>query len=153
MVATRTLGIALTARINAEHPVRVNFVYDTTDPWAVTLDVATTPHDPQKPTVGLNWTRWHFSRDLLTDGLNSLTGEGDVRVFPDEGNAAVWVELSSPFGHAYVVFAKADIEKALERTENLVTPGTEYHQVDWAREWELLASDRSDTRPGWGEPR
>lgn len=151
MVATRALGIALTARINADIPVRANFLYDPTDPWAITLDLATPRATPATPTVSLNWTRWSFARDLLTAGLNRLTGEGDVRIFPDEVNATVWVELSSPTGHAYVVFARADIEKALERTETLVEPGTEYRHVDWDREWALLAT--GGDRPGCGEPR
>lgn len=141
MVATRVLGIPLTARVNADIPVRVNIVYDPTDPWAVTMDIAT----PGTLPLTRNWTRWHFSRDLLAEGLDRLAGDGDVRVFPDEVNTTVWVELFSPSGHAYVVFGRADIEKVLERIESLVEPGTEHRHVDWDSEWEKLATGPAGT--------
>ena len=52
--------------------VDVALHYDPTDPYAVRVDIAGPDRD----------VSWTFARDLLADGLRSMTavGEGDVRV-------------------------------------------------------------------------
>ena len=53
------------------HP-RVPFRYDTADPFAVTV---TFTDDDDVP--------WTFDRGLLAEGLDGLTGLGDVSLWPD----------------------------------------------------------------------
>src|SRR5947207_13706945 len=73
---------------NAKLPVEL--IYDSTDPWAVTLAAG-----PQQ---------WLFARDLLASGCHEPAGDGDVQVRPDTGGVAshIVIALSSPNGAAEV---------------------------------------------------
>lgn len=99
--------------------VPVTFAYATSDPWAVSMLLHT-------PTVVVPWT---FARDLIADGLNQPTGEGDVTVTPTTGG--IQVDLSSPSGSARLQFGRSPLEKLLEQTELLVPLGAESAHIDW----------------------
>ncbi|MEV6644552.1 SsgA family sporulation/cell division regulator [Amycolatopsis sp. NPDC051371] len=103
----------------------LELVYDTTDPWAVTLTAA--------------GREWLFARDLLASGCNEPTGDGDVQVRPDTGGdlSRVVIALSSPTGEAEVAVPRGDVESFLDTAEALVPAGREY--IDWAIEWARLA--------------
>lgn len=69
-----------------ETAIRAQFSYDTNDPYAVTLTVATS-------TGSLTW---HFARELLDKGQYSPIGDGSVHVWPclgSRGESVVIIEL------------------------------------------------------------
>ena len=68
--------------------VEVRLSYDPHDPFAVTVEA-------EAPARRISWV---FARDLLADGLRSMTplGEGDVQVQA----TSVLTEISGPDGHA-----------------------------------------------------
>lgn len=103
----------------------LELVYDTTDPWAVTLTVA--------------GREWLFARDLLASGCYEPAGDGDVVVRPDTGGdlSRVVIALSSPTGAAEVAVPRGDVEAFLDTAEALVPAGHEY--IDWTIEWARLA--------------
>ena len=77
---------------NPPVPVQVEMRYDTRDPYAVQAAFRT---------GRAGWVEWVFSRDLLTEGLITAAGAGDVRIRPAEHDSeAMEIELSSPSGHA-----------------------------------------------------
>ena len=122
--------IEMTARLNGIDPVPARLLYDQADPWAVTLVL----------NVGDRAEReWLFGRDLLASGMLREVGDGDVRISP-EGDL-VWVTLTSPSGRAELAFPRAAMEKALEKTEDMVPPGAEGEFFDWDREWDLFTGE------------
>jgi hypothetical protein len=58
---------------NPPVPVQVEMRYDTRDPYAVQAAFRT---------GRAGWVEWVFSRDLLTEGLITAAGAGDVRIRP-----------------------------------------------------------------------
>lgn len=107
-------------------PVRAVFLYRDADPYAVTLAFEAGP---------LRWVSWTFARDLLAAGLAATSGEGDVRITPDNGDdTRVWLHVASPSGAACFAFQRADLERALDDAEHLVPEGTEAEHFDWDRE-------------------
>lgn len=104
------------------------FTYDARDPFAVTLTLTT---------AGVDWV---LARELLADGVNAGTGEGDVFVCPDvHGEAVVWVTLHGETSTLILGFRRAEIEYALDGMERIVPEGTESDRIDWSRELALLA--------------
>lgn len=97
--------------------VEVELRYDTRDPYAVTAAFRAGPS---------GCVEWCFARDLLADGLIEEAGLGDVRIGP----AADAVELvvlivSSPAGLAVFEGYAEDLADFLDRTYDVVLPGTE----------------------------
>ncbi|ORT59444.1 SsgA family sporulation/cell division regulator [Streptomyces sp. CB03238] len=56
-----------------ELPVLAHLVYDTRDPYAVTVGFT---HG------GFVYAEWRLDRDMLRDGMAQPVGEGDVRMWP-----------------------------------------------------------------------
>lgn len=112
--------------------VRANLVYKTADPWAVELAVRS---------GGQNWVSWVFARSLLADALVAggalldRVGDGDVGVIVRGSH--VLLELTSPSGHAILRLPRGDVDRLLDKAEQLVPEGSE--TVDWSRELALLA--------------
>lgn len=107
-------------------PVEVVFTYRAANPYAVELAFRTRP---------TQWVTWRFARDLLAAGMAATSGDGDVRITPDNDNdARVWICVTSPAGRADFAFARAALEHALDDTEALVPEGTEAELIDWDRE-------------------
>jgi hypothetical protein len=97
--------------------VEVELRYDTRDPYAVTAAFRAGPSGS---------VEWCFARDLLADGLIEESGVGDVRIGP----AADAIELvvlivSSPAGLAVFEGNAEELAEFLDRTYDLVLPGTE----------------------------
>jgi hypothetical protein len=113
-----------TALVNGSGKAAVTLVYDSGDPWAVTLLVA--------------GHAWLFARDVLAAGLYEPAGAGDVHIRPDIGGVLghILVTLSSPTGTAALALPRGTVEKLLEAAEALVPPGCE--RIDWAAEWPRL---------------
>jgi hypothetical protein len=77
--------------------------------------------------------RWVFSRDLLVNGLDHRTGDGDVVVWPTtdrHGQPAVHVRLSSPDGAALLEAPAGVLREFLADTFLLVPLGSEVDHLD-----------------------
>lgn len=109
-------------------PLKVAFIYDKTDPWAISMHVATA-----RGTV-----RWSFARDLLRNALErGWAGLGDVRLDADtvaepEDAERFLLSLNSPSGSAVLVFRRTDLDRLLTRTYRIVPGGAE--RIDWTHE-------------------
>jgi hypothetical protein len=85
-----------------------------------------------------------FARELLSEGLQRPTGNGDVRVWPSRshGQGVVCIALSSPEGEALLEAPARALESFLRRTNNAVMPGTEHRFYDLDTELaHLFAAD------------
>lgn len=90
------------------------------DPLAVVLTLMAQPDHP-----ALARGRWVVLRDFLRYGLEETTGDGEVRIRPDELRDRVWFELARP-GRAACVSVPREVARAfLERTELQVPAGQE----------------------------
>ena len=90
------------------------------DPLAVELLLTAQPDHPALPRG-----RWVVLRDFLRYGLDEPTGDGAVRLRPDEPRDRVWLELSRPGRAACVSVPRAIALEFLERTEAEVPSGSE----------------------------
>ncbi len=75
---------------------------------------------------------WVFSRELLTQGVNEPTGQGDIVMWPshDDGKALLHVVLQSPNGRAEMQAPLSEVSEFLQRTNEVVKPGTEGDHLD-----------------------
>jgi hypothetical protein len=97
--------------------------FNPADPYAVTVAFRT-------PAGSVVWT---FARDLLSRGLTTPSGEGDVHVWPcldAAGRAVVIIELTSPDGELVAQAATQDIYRFVSRTLAIVPAGLESSYVD-----------------------
>ncbi|MEU6369578.1 SsgA family sporulation/cell division regulator [Streptomyces sp. NPDC046931] len=97
--------------------------YDRRDPFAVRM---TFPAPATLEGVEVCWT---FARELLTAGLESPEGHGDVRVRPYGYDRTV-LEFHAPEGTAVVHVHSREVRSFLRRTTELVPVGLEHLQVD-----------------------
>lgn len=115
---------------NPPVPVQVELRYDTRDPYAVQAAFRT---------GRAGWVEWVFSRDLLTEGLIDAAGDGDVRIRPSDGDS-VEIELSSPSGHATFRALSREVSEFLQRTHEVIEPGSEDDWLDLEHALGLLLS-------------
>lgn len=105
------------------HEIDTVLGYRRQDPYAVTMTFITGDGD-------LTWT---FGRDLLSRGLSSPTGDGDVQVAPAlgrHGRAMVHVDLSSPDGTLGLLARSDEVRGFLGRTFDVVADGDEASLLD-----------------------
>ncbi len=123
--------------MNLDHilaTTRANLAYEAADPWAVTLTVRSGDD---------NWVTWVFARCLLTDAMVAggstldRVGDGDVKITVHGSH--VLLELDSPSGHAILRLPRADVDRLLDKAEQLVPEGSE--SLDLDRELALLAGE------------
>ncbi len=90
---TRELSVQVVVPIDGPNEVSVAMRYDTVDPYAVHA-VFRVADDQQ--------VAWVFSRELLTEGLDQPSGDGDVRIWPEslQGRDVICISLRSPDGEA-----------------------------------------------------
>ena len=124
----------------ASLPVRADLDYDVADPYAVTVSFHT-----GTGAGGNDVVQWTFARSLLSDGVTSPAGEGDVQVWPSTGHGGpvVCLSLSSPSGRALFEVPLSDLVEFLGRTYEAVPTGSESEHVDVDAELALLL---------WAEP-
>lgn len=117
----------------ASLPVRAGLRYHVSDPYAMTVEFRT----GEEPVV------WTFARQLLTEGVTRMVGDGDVKVWPsrDGGERLVCISLSSPSGRALFEAPLGDVVTFLTRTYELVPTGTEGDHLDLDSELALLLWD------------
>lgn len=98
----------------------LRLVWSPDDPLAVRLELTAQPDHPALPRG-----EWVVLRDFLRYGLDESTGDGEVRIRPDDLRDRVWFELARP-GRAACVSVPRDIARDfLDRTEQCVRCGDE----------------------------
>jgi len=100
------------------HEIDAVLGYRRSDPYAVAMTFITGEGD-------LVWT---FGRDLLTRGLATPVGDGDVHVAPAiglSGTAMVSIELSSPDGHLVLQAKSSAVTDFITRSFAVVPDGDE----------------------------
>lgn len=114
-------------------PVTAGLHYGADDPWAVRVAFRT--GGPEDLVV-----EWMFGRQLLTDGLATAVGEGDVRVWPalHDGERVVNLAMTSPSGSALFEVDRNDLAEFLQQTYLAVPTGTEADEIDFDAEVALL---------------
>jgi Streptomyces sporulation and cell division protein, SsgA len=124
------LGLRLVVPQQTIVPLVASLYYSGSDPYAIRMAFHVGTDEP---------VEWIFARDLLSAGIESRQGEGDVQVWPSEpadaedggsDDIVLNIELSSPFGQAHFE-APADAMAAfLKRTYSIVPAGKESGFVD-----------------------
>ncbi|HWG93821.1 MAG TPA: SsgA family sporulation/cell division regulator [Mycobacteriales bacterium] len=90
------------------------------DPLAVSLTLTAQPDHPALPRG-----HWVVLRDFLRYGLEEPTGDGEVRIRPDEERDRVWFELARPGRAACVSVPREVAREFLDRTDAVVARGDE----------------------------
>ncbi|MGA5065587.1 SsgA family sporulation/cell division regulator [Streptomyces exfoliatus] len=103
--------------------IQVFMRYGIGDPYAVHLDIHTSPGGP---------VTWFFARDLLLAGLHRRSGLGDVVVDPGTGHSAghLSISLTGVDATAALRVSAAAIRRFLQQTEHVVPAGTEGEHLD-----------------------
>ena len=98
--------------------------YDQRDPYAVRLAFPVN-------TEGGHPLTWIFGRQLLDEGLEGPTGQGDVHVWPC-GPDLVFMELRAASGHAQIALSARQLRAFLFLSYAEVPPGyeTAYVEID-----------------------
>jgi hypothetical protein len=117
LIAPGDEGLRLTATLR----------YQPSDPYAVEATFR----------AGDEAISWVLGRDLLSEGLTKVSGEGDVRVWPtvdlgesDEKSRVVMLQLSSPDGRALLAAPAEEVGAFLAETYQVVAPGDEGDHLD-----------------------
>jgi hypothetical protein len=124
------LGLRLVVPQQTIVPLVASLYYSGTDPYAVRMAFHVGTDEP---------VEWIFARDLLSAGIESRQGEGDVQVWPSEpadsedgdvDGIVLNIELSSPFGQAHFEAPAEAMATFLARTYSIVPAGKESGFVD-----------------------
>ncbi|MCW2615523.1 MAG: hypothetical protein JWN08_2517 [Frankiales bacterium] len=98
----------------------LKLAWEASDPYAVVLLLTAQPDHPALPRG-----RWVVLRDFLTYGLEQATGDGEVKIRPDDLRDRVWFELARPGRAACVSVPRELVRDFLARTELSVPRGAE----------------------------
>jgi Streptomyces sporulation and cell division protein, SsgA len=132
---SQTVTTPLTLSVSAstgDAEMQAELRYDPHDPLAVTLAIGT---ECDSPVI------WVFARDLLAEGVNSASGEGDITVEP--GNNADTREVRITLATDCLATMIADRNKVLEflvASFTAVPSGTEMDRIDFDAEIAALLS-------------
>jgi hypothetical protein len=100
--------------------------YDGTDPFAVRIAFGEIGEDGGDTAMEETGISWLLSRELLQAGLESPTGDGDVRLWPAHASADVlYLHLRAPSGEALFELSRGTVAAFLRQTEALVPSGSE----------------------------
>ena len=120
-------------------PVLAGLHYVSADPWAVRVAFQTggRSRDDSRDEATVEWL---FARQLLTDGVRTTVGEGDVRVWPSESGRerVVNLAMASPSGSALFEIDRDALVEFLQQTYLAVPTGSEGEVVDLDAELALL---------------
>ncbi|GHJ41831.1 SsgA family sporulation/cell division regulator [Streptomyces sp. TS71-3] len=129
---------AVEARLVAAAPrmptVSATLHYDRSDPFAVRM---TFPAAATLEGVEVCWT---FARELLDDGMEDASGEGDVHIRPYGYDRTV-LEFHAPEGTALVHVRSHELRRFLRRTHTLVPAGEEGQHLDLDQDLDQLMRD------------
>ena len=98
----------------------LRFSWSPIDALSVGLELTAQPDHPSLPRG-----TWVILRDFLRYGLDEPTGDGRVRIRPDEQLDRVWLELERPGRSATVSVPRALVREFLDRTDEVVAHGEE----------------------------
>ena len=98
----------------------LRFSWHRDDPLAVRLVLSAQPDHPALPRGS-----WVVLRDFLRYGLEEPTGDGDVRIRPDDLRDRVWFELERSGRPACVSAPRPHVAAFLDGTEQQVPCGGE----------------------------
>jgi hypothetical protein len=124
------LGLRLVVPQQTIVPLVASLYYSGADPYAIRMAFHVGTDEP---------VEWIFARDLLSAGIESRQGEGDVQVWPSEpadaeeggsDDVVLNIELSSPFGQAHFEAPAEAMAAFLKRTYSVVPAGKESGFVD-----------------------
>ena len=121
------LGLRLVVPQQTIVPLVASLYYSKEDPYAIRIAFHVGLDEP---------VEWIFARELLSTGIESREGLGDVVVWPSSGSAdgmpgnVLNIELSSPFGQAHFEAPIKEISDFLKRTYAIVPAGEETDFVD-----------------------
>lgn len=106
------------------HPMSAEFRFDPEFPLIVTLKLTVEQ--------GASVT-WCISRELLHNGLHSVSGSGDVRVWPARSGDRVmaWLLLHARDVSALFELPVPPIEQWLEEIYRVTPPEAEMEGLDW----------------------
>ncbi len=108
-----------------ESSIRVDLRYSSRDPYTVEFVF--------HPPYGYGEiVHWEFGRELLSTGLEGLTGEGSVQVWPwttSEGNF-VALALANMHENALFQMPRSDIARFVQQVFEAVPLGQEGNQID-----------------------
>lgn len=135
-----TLDIERVLDVRVRQPVRAHFRFDPQSPLAVGVEFLV---------AGGPRVAWRIGRDLLRQGLHSVSGLGDVQVWPSHPDvgATARLRLASRDMAALFELPAPALAAWLDRTYELVPAGHELAGIDWdAATTDLLKSpgSRSD---------
>ncbi len=131
MIATVTADLHLSlVTEDGNLPLVAAMAYDVTDPWAVRVSFDTAE----------GVVTWLFARQLLTDGIAGLTGDGDIKVWPSvqDGEHTITLAMSSNSGSAVFEIDRNGLVEFLQQTYLAVPTGHEALTVDLDAELALL---------------
>jgi hypothetical protein len=125
------LVLWLVAPQQTVRPLVARFIYSREDPYAIRVAFRV----EQDKLV-----EWVFARDLLSMGMKSREGLGDVTVWPSSGpgvsgsGRVLNIEISSPFGQAHFEVSVKEISEFLRYTHQIVPAGEESELMDFEDE-------------------
>ncbi|MFE7332270.1 SsgA family sporulation/cell division regulator [Streptomyces sp. NPDC057565] len=118
------LDIERVLHVSARQAIRAAFRFTPESPLAVSAEFLI---------EGGPRVLWRIGRDLLHQGLYSMSGLGDVQMWPSnlEERATAWLQLTSGDMAALFELPVAPLAQWLEYTYELVPAGHELAGVDW----------------------
>jgi hypothetical protein len=125
------LGLSLVVPEHGAVPLVASLDYCADDPYAIKMAFHVGTDEP---------VEWIFARELLAAGLESVAGEGDVKVWPEEldGEDVLNIALSSPFGEAHFEAPLRATAEFLRSTYEIIPAGCEGDFIDVDSELEEL---------------
>ncbi|MFF5442115.1 SsgA family sporulation/cell division regulator [Streptomyces achromogenes] len=119
-----SLDIERVLDVSARQAIRAEFRYDPALPLTVSVEFLV---------EGGPRVLWRIGRDLLQEGLYTMSGLGDVQMWPSslEEGATARLQLASGDMAALFELPIPPLAAWLEHTYSLVPPGQELAGVDW----------------------
>ncbi|MFE4454753.1 SsgA family sporulation/cell division regulator [Streptomyces sp. NPDC056796] len=119
-----TLDIERVLGVSARQPVRAEFRFDPGTPLVVRAEFAV---------EGGPRVLWRIGRDLLCQGLHSMSGLGDIQMWPSslEEEETAWLQLASGDMAALFELPVPPLAEWLGHTYDLVPAGDELSGIDW----------------------
>ncbi|PSM42904.1 SsgA family sporulation/cell division regulator [Streptomyces dioscori] len=123
--------------VSARQAVTAEFRFSQQSPLTVSVEFVV---------AGGPRVRWRIGRDLLRQGMYSMSGLGDVQMWPSdlEGRSTARLQLSSGDMAALFELPTESLAQWLERTYELVPAGKELDAFDWS----FTTADLVQSRPG-----
>ncbi|GGT72371.1 SsgA family sporulation/cell division regulator [Streptomyces sp. NPDC056930] len=118
------LDIERVLDVSARQAIRADFRFDPESPLIVCVEFLI---------EGGPRVLWRIGRDLLQQGLYSMSGLGDVQIWPSnlEARETAWLQLASGDMAALFELPVPPLAEWLQRTYELVPAGHELSGIDW----------------------